>query len=74
MVLGIGILDKSKSRNLYHCNERKPDIVRERIVQLIGDIPRIELFAREQSNGWVCVGNEVDGMDIRDSLKQIAEL
>lgn len=43
-------------------------------MQLIGDIPRIELFAREQSNGWVCVGNEVDGMDIRDSLKQIAEL
>jgi N6-adenosine-specific RNA methylase IME4 len=56
----------------YH--SKKPDIVRERIVQLIGDIPRIELFAREQSNGWVCVGNEVDGMDIRDSLKQIAEL
>lgn len=52
-------------------HSKKPDIIRERIVQLIGDVPRIELFAREQHTGWVCVGNEIDGMDIRDSLKRI---
>lgn len=55
-------------------HSKKPDIIRERIVQLIGDVPRIELFARKQSDGWICVGNEIDGTDIRDSLKRIANL
>ena len=37
----------------------KPLIVRDKIVELLGDLPRIELFAREQSNGWDCWGDEV---------------
>ena len=37
----------------------KPDIVRTRIVQLVGDLPRIELFARQKVNGWDAWGNEV---------------
>ncbi len=37
----------------------KPDEVRDRIVQLFGDIPRIELFARQQVNGWDCWGDEI---------------
>ena len=40
-------------------HSRKPDIARERIVQLLGDIPRIELFARQYAEGWDCWGNEV---------------
>lgn len=36
----------------------KPAIVREKIVELMGDIPRIELFAREQSPGWDTWGDE----------------
>ena len=40
-------------------HSKKPDIVRERIVELIGDMPRIELFARKQITGWDCWGNEV---------------
>ncbi len=40
-------------------HSKKPNEVRDRIVELFGDIPRIELFAREQSNGWDCWGNEV---------------
>ena len=40
-------------------HSRKPDEVRDRIVELFGDIPRIELFARQQVNGWNCWGNEV---------------
>ena len=38
----------------------KPGIVRERIIKLCGDIPRIELFAREKVEGWDCWGNEVE--------------
>ena len=38
----------------------KPDEARNRIVQLCGNIPRIELFARNKTDGWACWGNEVD--------------
>jgi N6-adenosine-specific RNA methylase IME4 len=41
-------------------HSRKPDEVAQRIDRLVGDVPRIELFAREQRPGWVCWGNEVD--------------
>ena len=37
----------------------KPPIVRDKIIELMGDIPRIELFARESAAGWDCWGNEV---------------
>lgn len=40
-------------------HSKKPDEVRTRIVELFGDIPRIELFAREYADGWDCWGNEV---------------
>lgn len=40
-------------------HSRKPDEVRNRIIELFGDIPRIELFARQQVEGWDCWGNEV---------------
>lgn len=40
-------------------HSRKPDETRDRIVQLFGDLPRIELFARQQVDGWDCWGNEV---------------
>jgi len=29
------------------------------IVELCGDLPRIELFARQKVKGWSCWGNEV---------------
>ena len=41
-------------------HSQKPNTVRERIVELFGDIPRIELFAREKTPGWDVWGNEVD--------------
>ena len=37
----------------------KPPIVREKIVELLGDRAKIELFAREKCNNWDCWGNEV---------------
>ncbi len=39
-------------------HSRKPDEARERIVELLGDVPRIELFARQYADGWDCWGNE----------------
>lgn len=33
-------------------HSEKPDEVRQRIVRLCGDVPRIELFARQRAEGW----------------------
>jgi N6-adenosine-specific RNA methylase IME4 len=40
-------------------HSEKPPEVRDRIVQLMGDVPKIELFARKQAEGWDAWGNEV---------------
>jgi N6-adenosine-specific RNA methylase IME4 len=41
-------------------HSRKPDEVRRRIVALMGDLPRVELFARQAPDGWDVFGNEVE--------------
>ena len=50
-------------------HSKKPPIVREKIVELFGDLPRIEIFARpsqaqlfedESYRGWDMWGNEVE--------------
>lgn len=61
-------------------HSKKPDEARKRIVELMGDLPRIELFARkpddmfnESYEGWDVWGNEVES-DIElnaDSNKSI---
>lgn len=40
-------------------HSQKPDRVRYLIVKLMGDLPRIELFARQKFNGWDIWGNEL---------------
>ena len=40
-------------------HSKKPAETRERIVKLMGDIPRIELFSRNNCDGWDAWGNEV---------------
>jgi len=47
-------------------HSRKPDEFRDEIVKLVGDLPRVELFARQTANGWDAIGNEIDGKDIRE--------
>ena len=42
-------------------HSKKPDVVRDLIVELFGDRPRIELFARQRADGWDAWGNEVPG-------------
>ena len=40
-------------------HSKKPEDIRNRIVELSGDLPRIELFARQSVEGWDSWGNEV---------------
>ncbi len=50
-------------------HSKKPDIVRGKIVELCGDISRIELFAREKHEGWDAWGDEVES-DIELQIKE----
>jgi N6-adenosine-specific RNA methylase IME4 len=40
-------------------HSEKPQIFRDLILQASGDFPRIELFARQKTEGWDVWGNEV---------------
>jgi len=55
-------------------HSRKPDEVRKRIVELMGDVPRIELFARNDGSKDLFGHNRLDGWDVfgneaKDSIK-----
>jgi N6-adenosine-specific RNA methylase IME4 len=55
-------IDNAISQLIIHPimkHSKKPDITREKIVQLMGELPRIELFARQSTPGWDVWGNEV---------------
>ena len=41
-------------------HSKKPDEARDKIVALMGDVPRVELFARQSPPGWDVWGNEVE--------------
>ena len=41
-------------------HSQKPDEARDRLVQPVGEVPRIELFARVAVSGWDVWGNEVE--------------
>ena len=40
-------------------HSKKPNKFRDLIIELVGNLPRIELFAREKTEGWDVWGNEV---------------
>ena len=40
-------------------HSKKPEIVRELITRLVGELPRIELFCRDAKDGWDCWGDMV---------------
>ena len=40
-------------------HSQKPNVFRQTIISCSGDLPRIELFARETADGWDSWGNEI---------------
>lgn len=44
-------------------HSEKPAEFRDLIVQLSGDLPRIELFSRQEVKGWDCWGNQIKPME-----------
>jgi len=54
-------------------HSRKPPVVRTMITQLLGDLPRVELFAREQSEGWGSLGNDVQHFEVDEQQQVLAQ-
>lgn len=49
----------------------KPQAFYDRVERLFPE-PRLDVFARRHRAGWTCIGNELDGLDITDSLMRCA--
>ena len=61
------IVSHKVRQNIYSVigeHSAKPAETRDRIVELVGDLPRIELFAREHPVGWSAWGNKLEKSDI----------
>ena len=54
-------------------HSQKPPEARQRLEMLLGNVRRIELFARTPAAGWDSVGNALDGMDITVALRKKIE-
>jgi len=50
----------------------KPPEIRDRIVELFGDVPRLEMFARAPWEGWEQTGLELDNLDVREYIEKVA--
>jgi N6-adenosine-specific RNA methylase IME4 len=65
----------SFATNLKH--SAKPEHLQDSLElmfpQAFQDGKCVELFARRQRPGWYCLGNEINGLDIREALKQLIE-
>jgi N6-adenosine-specific RNA methylase IME4 len=57
------------AENLKH--SAKPDDLQESLETMFPKARKLELFARRLRPGWTCLGNEIDGKDIRDALAQL---
>ena len=52
----------------------KPEALHDSLELMFGkDANKIELFARRPKTGWTCLGNEIDGRDIRDAINDIVD-
>ena len=52
-------------------HSRKPKEIRNRITRMFPTQNKIELFAREKTEGWDTLGFDIDGKDIKESLNDL---
>lgn len=57
---GSNICEECYQKRSLTKHSEKPHEAREKIVRLMGDLPRIELFARRKFPGWDCWGDDVE--------------
>lgn len=71
---GLTFLDHSQPNIVREARMRhsaKPERIR-RMIEKVSPGPRIELFARRISNGWVAWGNEIERTMFDDDVKEVA--
>lgn len=51
-------------------HSKKPEYAYSMIESMFPDTQKLELFARSKRAGWTCLGNEIDGTDLRN-VKEI---
>jgi len=59
----------SESRGAH---SQKPEMFQD-LIETVSPGPYLELFARRSRSGWVTIGNDLDGLDIRESLDLLAQ-
>jgi N6-adenosine-specific RNA methylase IME4 len=54
-------------------HSQKPELLQDKLELIFPDqsINKIEIFARRQRPNWVCLGDEIDGLDIRDAISKL---
>lgn len=55
--------------NLKHSS--KPDDLQDSLEIMFPKTKKLEMFARRVKLGWTCLGNEIDGKDIRIALSEL---
>ena len=67
-------LDKTVPQILLHQrmgHSVKQPVIRDRIVQLLGDLNRLEIFARQKIDGWDAIGYGIDGISVQEKIGTI---
>jgi len=55
-------------------HSEKPPEIRDRIVELMGDLPRVELFARSATLGWSIWGDQVESTILLETRSAAPQL
>lgn len=68
------LMDNSQRSVIIDANEghsKKPEGLQDSLEAMFPEGNRLEMFARRVRLSWECVGNEINGEDIRDSLDRL---
>jgi N6-adenosine-specific RNA methylase IME4 len=63
------------SPNIIEANPGRHSTKPEASIEYIEDVshgPRLELFSRKARDGWTCLGDAIDGKDIRDTMTELS--
>jgi N6-adenosine-specific RNA methylase IME4 len=70
--------NKSQRSVIFGYNEghsKKPELLQDSLELMFGsDCNKLELFARRPRPGWLCLGNELSGRDIRDEIPELIKM
>lgn len=67
---------QNKSQRSVSCAENKghstkPENLQDSLDLMFPNANKVEMFARRVREGWTCLGNEIDGKDIRDAVQDL---